>query len=80
MAGLAAFPADADLYRWIDRQSGSVKFSSTPPPWYGDPEKQRNAPAVEVIPYRAPAAPPKPAAEVARKGPDPQPSGKPPAR
>jgi hypothetical protein len=61
MAALAAFPAHADLYRWIDRQTGSVKFSNTPPPWYGDPEKQRNAPAVELIPYRASAAPVKPA-------------------
>jgi hypothetical protein len=69
MTALAAFPAHADLYRWIDRETGSVKFSSTPPPWYGDPEKQKNAPAVEVIPYRAPGAPAKPAPEVARKPP-----------
>jgi hypothetical protein len=52
-----AFPAHADLYRWIDRETGSVKFSSYPPPWLGDPEKERKAPAVEVIPYRGPAAP-----------------------
>ena len=56
------FPASADLYRWIDRESGSVKFSNTPPPWFGDPERQRGAPAVEVIPYRGSGAPPKPAA------------------
>jgi len=56
------FPASADLYRWIDRESGSVKFSSTPPPWFGDPERERGAPAVEVIPYRGSGAPPKPAA------------------
>jgi hypothetical protein len=55
-----AFPAHADLYRWIDRETGSVKFSSYPPPWLGDPEKERKAPAVEVIPYRGPAAPAKP--------------------
>jgi hypothetical protein len=42
-------PAQADLYRWVDPQSGSVKFSSYPPPWFGDPEKERNAPAVEVV-------------------------------
>lgn len=59
---LGAFPAHADLYRWVDRETGSVKFSSLPPPWYGDPEKERGAPAVEVIRYRGPGAPPKPAA------------------
>jgi len=59
----AAFPAHADLYRWIDRESGSVKFSNVPPPWYGDPEKERGAPAVEVIQYRGPGAPAKPAPE-----------------
>ncbi|HEV3011334.1 MAG TPA: DUF4124 domain-containing protein [Burkholderiales bacterium] len=57
-----SFPAVADLYRWVDRESGSVKFSNTPPPWFGDPERERSAPAVEVIPYRGPGAPPKPAA------------------
>jgi Domain of unknown function (DUF4124) len=56
------FPASAELYRWIDRESGSVKFSSTPPPWFGDPERERAAPAVEVIPSRGSGAPPKPAA------------------
>ncbi len=63
---LLALPAQADLYRWVDPQTGSVKFSSLPPPWLGDPEKERHAPAVEVIPYRGPAgakpAPEKPAA------------------
>ena len=63
MAALAAFPAHADLYRWIDRQTGSVKFSNTPPPWYGDPEKEKHAPAVEVIRYRTPGAPAKPTPE-----------------
>lgn len=63
MAALAAFPAHADLYRWIDRQTGSVKFSNMPPPWYGDPEKEKHAPAVEVIRYRAPGAPVKPTPE-----------------
>jgi hypothetical protein len=59
---LAAYPAYADLYRWVDRETGSVKFSNTPPPWYGDPEKERGAPAVEVIQYRGAAAPAKQAA------------------
>jgi hypothetical protein len=50
-----AFAAHADVYRWVDRESGSVKFSNLPPPWFGDPEKERSAPAVEVIRYQ-PAA------------------------
>jgi hypothetical protein len=49
--------ASAELYRWVERETGSVKFSNTPPPWYGDPERERNAPAVEVIQYRQPGAP-----------------------
>jgi len=56
LATLAALPAQADLYRWIDRESGSVKYSNSPPPWFGDPEKARHAPAVEVIQYRDPRA------------------------
>ena len=44
--------ATADLYRWVDPQSGSVKFSSAPPPWY---ETERG-PKVERIPYQGPAA------------------------
>ena len=58
----AAGPAAADLYRWVDPETGSVKFSSYPPPWYGDPEKERRAPKVERIPERkaAPAAEPSP--------------------
>ena len=51
--------AGADLYRWVDPDSGSVKFSSYPPPWYGDPAKARRAPKVVVIPSgRAAPAPP----------------------
>ena len=46
--------AAADLYRWVDPQSGSVKFSSAPPPWY---ETERG-PKVERIPYQGPAAGP----------------------
>lgn len=58
---LAAFPAHADLYRWVDPQTGSVKFSSYPPPWFGQPALEINAPAVEVVVHRQPGAP-KPAA------------------
>ena len=59
---LHAFHAHADLYRWVDRESGSIKYSNTPPPWFGDPEKARGAPAVEVIRNPVGAAPPKLAA------------------
>ena len=53
LAALLPLPAHADLYRWVDPQTGSVKFSSTPPPWFGDPEKERGSPAVELVPDRA---------------------------
>jgi hypothetical protein len=56
-----AFAAHAELYRWVDRESGSVKFSNVPPPWFGDPARELNAPAVEVIRSNS-AAPGKPAA------------------
>ncbi len=56
----AAFAAHADLYRWVERETGSVKYSDTPPPWYGDAEKQRGAPAGEVVPYRGPGPASKP--------------------
>jgi hypothetical protein len=60
-----ANPAAADLYRWVDPETGSVKFSSYPPPWFGDAAKQRRAPKVEVIaPIRtAPEAEPTAAAK-----------------
>jgi hypothetical protein len=54
--------AHADLYRWVDPESGSVKFSSYPPPWYGDPEQEKRAPRVERIPESKPAAAGEPAA------------------
>lgn len=50
-AALAALPAHADLYRWVDPASGSVKYSSVAPPWQGEPGR----PQVEVLP--APSAP-----------------------
>ena len=73
-AALAAFPAFADLYRWVDPDTGSVKFSTLPPPWLGDPAKERRAPPVELVPYRAPAAPLKPAPEKAQVPDKPAPS------
>jgi hypothetical protein len=48
---LGALPAHADLYRWIDPDTGSVKLSSMPP---SDPRI-----SAEVVPFRAPP-PPKP--------------------
>ncbi|HET9349724.1 MAG TPA: hypothetical protein VFO02_00180 [Burkholderiales bacterium] len=48
--------ATADLYRWIDPESGSVKYSSYPPPWYGDEAREKGAPKVEHIPPRGPGA------------------------
>jgi hypothetical protein len=52
-AAWAPLPAQADLYRWRDPESGSVKFSSYPPPWFGDaqPERERAVP-VDVIRYQ----------------------------
>ena len=57
--------AAADLYRWRDPETGSVKFSSYPPPWFGDPAREGRAPKVEVIPAGKPAASPEPAPEEA---------------
>lgn len=54
LAALLALPAQADLYRWRDPQTGSIKFSNLPPPWYGDPERQAGAPFVEVVPDLSP--------------------------
>jgi hypothetical protein len=62
LATFTAASAHADLFRWVDPQTGSVKYSSTPPPWYGDPERERTGPPVEIIPYRAPGAAAKPGA------------------
>ena len=44
-----ALPAHADLYRWIDPESGSVKLSTQPP---SDPTIN-----AELVPFRNPAAP-----------------------
>jgi hypothetical protein len=60
---LVSLPAHADLYRWVDPQTGSVKISNLPP----------SNPSVEpeVVRYRGPAAVPleaKPAAEKADVG------------
>jgi hypothetical protein len=51
-----AAPAHADLYRWIDPETGSVKLSSIPP---SDPSI-----SAEIVPYKAPTLPKPPAAPV----------------
>ena len=68
----AAFAAHAELYRWVDPGSGSVKFSNSPPAWIEGADAP--APRVDVIPYNVkpvpeaapalavPAAAPKPEA------------------
>jgi len=48
LAGLSP-GASAELYRWRDPQTGSVKYSSYPPPWFGDEAREANAPKVEVL-------------------------------
>jgi len=55
---LRAAPAAADLYRWIDPESGAIKYSSYPPPWYGDAAAERHEPKVEFIPAAGSAAAP----------------------
>ncbi|MCD6041038.1 MAG: hypothetical protein K0R40_641 [Burkholderiales bacterium] len=65
---LWATAADADLYRWIDPESGSVKYSSVAPSWYGDGERQGRAPAVEVVPYAPMGVPARKPEEAATPG------------
>jgi len=43
---ILSLPAHADLYRWVDPATGSVKFSTLPP---ADPRLQ-----AEIVPYRGP--------------------------
>lgn len=67
LAALVALPAHADLYRWVDPQSGSIKYSNHPPPWFGDPEKEARFPAVQVIRHEQPKPPPPAAAKAPAK-------------
>jgi hypothetical protein len=48
LAGLAP-NALGELYRWRDPQSGSIKYSTYPPPWYGDQAREAQSPKVEVL-------------------------------
>lgn len=54
LALVAAAPAHADLYRWIDPETGTVKLSSVPP---SDPRVN-----ADLVRYNGPAPLPKPAA------------------
>jgi hypothetical protein len=45
-----ALPAQADLYRWVDPDTGSIKYSSLPPE---DPRVN-----AQGVPFKAPPAPP----------------------
>lgn len=65
VVAMSAGLAHADLYRWVERETGSVKFSSYPPPWFGDPLREGSAPAVEVIRSRPQPAVAAPAAKPA---------------
>ena len=69
-----AIPAGADLYRWVDPDTGSVKFSSYPPPWFGDAAKERRAPRVEVIPSARPAQAAEPKDALPRPAPERKPA------
>ena len=72
-----AGPAAADLYRWVDPQTGTVKFSSYPPPWFGDAQRAGRAPKVEVIPSGKPATAFEPARSDEREAAAPQPGDAP---
>jgi len=69
LLSLCIAPALADLYRWVDPETGSVKFSSYPPPWLNDASSRERAPKVEVIPpsRTAPAFSSEPEGESAPK-------------
>jgi hypothetical protein len=68
LAGMTS-DALAELYRWRDPQTGTIKYSSYPPPWYGDETREATAPKVEVLGERQGAgdADRKPADEMAEK-------------
>jgi hypothetical protein len=50
--------AHADLFRWVDPATGSVRFSNSPPPWYDT----GSGPPVERVPAQGMSAPPPAAA------------------
>lgn len=48
LTGLAP-NALGELYRWRDPQTGSIKYSTYPPPWFGDAAREARSPKVEVL-------------------------------
>jgi len=68
LLGLAP-EARAELYRWRDPQTGTIKYSTYPPPWYGDEAREATAPKVEVLGNPQPGAKERgtPADEMAEK-------------
>ncbi len=62
-----ASDAFAELYRWRDPQTGNIRYSSYPPPWYGDESREASAPKVEVIGAQREGASRTPADEMAEK-------------
>jgi hypothetical protein len=50
LLALAPVLAQADLYRWVDPVSGSIKYSNSPP------AAPLEAGPVEVVPFRGPSA------------------------
>jgi hypothetical protein len=54
LAAMVPALAYADLYRWVDPVSGSIKYSNSPP-------ASREAGPVQVVPYREAGVPPAPA-------------------
>ena len=57
--------AHADLFRWVDPATGSVKYSNSPPAWYDS----GSGPAVERVPFQGSGAQP-PATPAADTAPD----------
>lgn len=55
LTGLAP-SAFGELYRWRDPQTGSIKYSTYPPPWFGDAAREARSPKVEVLGERGSAA------------------------
>jgi hypothetical protein len=66
---LFSMPVEAELYRWIDPETGSVKYSTTPP--Y---DSRVNA---QVVPFKAPPAPPPAATPATMAAQPPQPGALP---
>jgi len=49
----AAVPAQAQVFQWKDPESGTTRFSNTPPSWYRIPQPDSRPPRVQVFYYGA---------------------------